>query len=88
MKYYLYIITLLTFSCGTNNSVDKKITESNNEGAESIATTTEIKIQKKNEFWSSLDIASVTLYCYFPEANYELGYAIMDSTGQLHPTVI
>lgn len=90
MKTYSYILILLLFSCVENDKRNTKInTKSSTENhLEEDLQGKPVKILGENQFWKSQDINSVTLYCYYPESNYDINNEIIDKDNNVHPCVI
>jgi len=90
MKAYSYILILLLFSCVENDkrNIKNNVKSSAENQLEKDLQGEPVKIIDENQFWRSQDINSVTLYCYYPESNYELSDEIIDDDNNLHPSVI
>ncbi len=93
MKTHIYlIITCFLWSCRNSGkkqepqdsaSVETQYIDSiTRENPKSVRTT------GVNQFWSEQAIASATLYCYYPEANYEIDNLILDKDDKLHYTAL
>jgi len=93
MKIYLYLAILFAYSCQQVNNPNesknvKEIADPPNEDSISIANKSDVNVLGKNQFWSSQEITNVTLYCYYPEVNFNISNSIINKENQLHPTII